>query len=105
MSRTAEGRPHILRPLTPPQGNPLLQGQRGGIRLTVWRVLCWLAPEKSMKKTAKPSSGIKSPREDVGHSRPKRRSRNSFLLEADIGLPTVFRASFEGHLPYRRIIE
>jgi hypothetical protein len=26
-------------------------------------------------------------------------------LEADIVLPSAFRASFEGHLPYRRIIE
>jgi hypothetical protein len=58
-----------------------------------------------MKKAAKPSSEVKSPREDLGHSRPKRRTRSSFLLEADVVTPSVFRASFEGQLPYRRIIE
>jgi hypothetical protein len=58
-----------------------------------------------MKKAAKSSTETKSPREEIGHSRSKRRTRSSFLLEADVVMPSVFRASFEGHLPYRRIIE
>jgi hypothetical protein len=61
--------------------------------------------QEVMKKATKSSTETKSPREDFGHSRPKRRTRSSFLLEADIVLPSAFRASFEGHLPYRRIIE
>jgi hypothetical protein len=61
--------------------------------------------QEVMKKATKSSTETKSPREDIGHSRPKRRTRSSFLLEADIVMPSAFRASFEGHLPYRRIIE
>ena len=52
-----------------------------------------------MKKTAKPSSEGKSPREEVGHSRPKRRTRSSFLLEADIVCLLCFELRSKGTFP------
>ena len=64
-----------------------------------------LALEMDMKKTAKQSSGAKSPRQDICHSRPKRRLRSPFLMEAEAMIPSIFRTSIDEHLPYRRIIE
>ncbi len=61
--------------------------------------------ESDMKKTAKQSSAAKSSRQDVSHSRPKRRLRSTLLLEAEAVIPSVLRVSFDEHLPYRRIIE
>jgi hypothetical protein len=103
MPLTKEGSLGCLTTLRTRQGHSRLQRSENAIRLVIWREL-WPA-QREMKKTGKPSNEGKSPRGDLSHSRPKRRTRSAFLLEADVVIPSVFRASFEGHLPYRRIIE